>query len=140
VADQEARTPSTKRLHIVLVPGFAGFDALGQLEYYGGITPLLLTNRNRNTSWITGTRSVWEQTLASPESSHQNGLVKKLLWLIMSVAVFTLLYLGVALVRRKPVLFHIMAETGCACGDYHEEVTGLVIFNPLRDRLRESRR
>jgi len=28
------------RLHIVLVPGFAGFDALGQLEYYAGITPL----------------------------------------------------------------------------------------------------
>jgi hypothetical protein len=27
-------------LHVVLVPGFAGFDALGQLEYYSGITPL----------------------------------------------------------------------------------------------------
>jgi triacylglycerol lipase len=40
VADQNAKNPSAKRLHIVLVPGFAGFDALGQLEYYGGITPL----------------------------------------------------------------------------------------------------
>jgi triacylglycerol lipase len=29
-----------KRCHIVLIPGFAGFDALGQLEYYGGVTPL----------------------------------------------------------------------------------------------------
>ncbi len=29
------------RVHIVLVPGFAGFDALGQLEYYAGVTPLL---------------------------------------------------------------------------------------------------
>jgi hypothetical protein len=28
------------RLHIVLVPGFAGFDALGQLEYYAGVTPV----------------------------------------------------------------------------------------------------
>lgn len=28
------------RLHVVLVPGFAGFDALGQLEYYAGVTPL----------------------------------------------------------------------------------------------------
>jgi hypothetical protein len=28
------------RTHIVMVPGFAGFDALGQLEYYAGITPL----------------------------------------------------------------------------------------------------
>jgi len=27
----------------VLIPGFAGFDALGQLEYYGGITPLFQT-------------------------------------------------------------------------------------------------
>jgi hypothetical protein len=26
------------RLHIVLVPGFAGFDALGQLEYFAGVT------------------------------------------------------------------------------------------------------
>ena len=40
MADQKARTRSAKRLHVVLVPGFAGFDALGQLEYYGGITPL----------------------------------------------------------------------------------------------------
>jgi len=39
VADQNARRPS-KRFHVVLIPGFAGFDALGQLEYYGGITPL----------------------------------------------------------------------------------------------------
>ena len=31
---------STPRVHVVLVPGFAGFDALGQLEYYSGITPL----------------------------------------------------------------------------------------------------
>src|SRR5260370_5925452 len=26
------------RLQIVLVPGFAGFDALGQLEYFAGVT------------------------------------------------------------------------------------------------------
>jgi hypothetical protein len=30
----------TGRVHVFLVPGFAGFDALGQLEYYAGITPL----------------------------------------------------------------------------------------------------
>ncbi|BDG02967.1 esterase/lipase family protein [Anaeromyxobacter oryzae] len=28
------------RVHVILVPGFAGFDALGQLEYYAGVTPL----------------------------------------------------------------------------------------------------
>ncbi len=34
------RNPSSRaRVHIVLVPGFAGFDALGQLEYYAGVTP-----------------------------------------------------------------------------------------------------
>jgi triacylglycerol lipase len=33
-------TPSGGRLHIVLIPGFGGFDALGQLEYYAGVTPL----------------------------------------------------------------------------------------------------
>ena len=27
------------RVHVVLVPGFAGFDALGQVEYYAGVTP-----------------------------------------------------------------------------------------------------
>ncbi|MDB4936888.1 MAG: hypothetical protein JWP87_3860 [Labilithrix sp.] len=31
---------SSSRLHVVLVPGFAGFDALGQIEYYAGVTPL----------------------------------------------------------------------------------------------------
>ena len=29
-----------KRFHVILIPGFAGFDALGQLEYYGGVTSL----------------------------------------------------------------------------------------------------
>ncbi len=32
------RADSPGRLHVVLVPGFAGFDALGQLEYYAGVT------------------------------------------------------------------------------------------------------
>lgn len=35
-----SKTPPSSRLHVVLVPGFAGFDALGQLEYYAGVTPL----------------------------------------------------------------------------------------------------
>jgi hypothetical protein len=28
------------RVHVVLVPGFGGFDALGQIEYYAGVTPV----------------------------------------------------------------------------------------------------
>ncbi len=47
MADQNARRP-TKRFHVVLIPGFAGFDALGQLEYYGGITPLFQKWGTRN--------------------------------------------------------------------------------------------
>jgi hypothetical protein len=35
-----SKTPPSPRLHVILVPGFAGFDALGQLEYYAGVTPL----------------------------------------------------------------------------------------------------
>jgi len=31
---------SYQRYHIVLIPGFGGFDALGQVEYYAGITDL----------------------------------------------------------------------------------------------------
>jgi hypothetical protein len=30
--------PHAKRYHLVLVPGFVGFDALGQLVYYAGVT------------------------------------------------------------------------------------------------------
>jgi hypothetical protein len=33
-------TDTPGRAHVVLVPGFAGFDALGQIEYYAGVTPL----------------------------------------------------------------------------------------------------
>ncbi len=41
MAPPQVRTPSAgSRVQVVLIPGFAGFDALGQLEYYGGITPL----------------------------------------------------------------------------------------------------
>ncbi len=29
-----------KRCHIVLIPGFGGFDALGRVNYYAGITEL----------------------------------------------------------------------------------------------------
>jgi len=28
------------RVHVVLVPGFTGFDALGQIHYYAGVTPV----------------------------------------------------------------------------------------------------
>jgi hypothetical protein len=31
---------SSARYHLVLIPGFGGFDALGQVEYYAGVTDL----------------------------------------------------------------------------------------------------
>ncbi|MBZ5686645.1 MAG: hypothetical protein LAP86_16560 [Acidobacteriia bacterium] len=48
MADQEAGLRSHIRSHIVLIPGFAGFDALGQLEYYSGITSLFKSWRSGN--------------------------------------------------------------------------------------------
>jgi hypothetical protein len=45
MAIQGAKAPSAKRFHTVLIPGFAGFDALGQLEYYAGLTPLFQRRR-----------------------------------------------------------------------------------------------
>jgi hypothetical protein len=38
-----------RRHHVVLIPGFAGFDALGQLEYYARITPIFAARRNSAT-------------------------------------------------------------------------------------------
>jgi hypothetical protein len=34
-----ASAASRARVHLVLVPGFGGFDALGQIEYYAEVTP-----------------------------------------------------------------------------------------------------
>ena len=45
------RIPSPRgRTHIVLIPGFVGFDALGQLEYYAGVTPQFQQWRNSRQS------------------------------------------------------------------------------------------
>ena len=40
--------------------------------------------------------------------------------------------------RHTPVLLHVFAETDCACGDLHGEVTGLIIRNPFRDHAPEQ--
>ena len=41
---------AANRYHIVLVPGFGGFDAIGQVEYYTGVTSLFQTWRNSTPS------------------------------------------------------------------------------------------
>ncbi len=53
--------------------------------------------------------------------------------LLSVAAVFSVL----ACVRhRYPVLLHLFSS--CACTDYSDEVTGLTVFNPLRDRSPEA--
>lgn len=49
-----------------------------------------------------------------------------------------LLIAGGYALRHTPVLLHLFAETDCACGDLHEEVSGLIIRNPLRDHAPEQ--
>ncbi|HVP45034.1 MAG TPA: hypothetical protein VMT32_00575 [Bryobacteraceae bacterium] len=48
MAGKNTPVRSRKRRHIVLVPGFGGFDALGQLEYYGGVTPVFHKRKAKN--------------------------------------------------------------------------------------------
>jgi hypothetical protein len=46
-----------RHTHIVLVPGFGAFDALGRVEYYSGITRLFWEWRRHNAAWI-----LWDTT------------------------------------------------------------------------------
>ncbi len=49
-----------------------------------------------------------------------------------------LMIAGVAPVfAGKPVLAHVFGEHDCACGDFHDQVTGFVVWNPFRDRAPE---
>ena len=38
-AGTSSKASVSPRTHIVMIPGFAGFDALGQMEYYAAVTP-----------------------------------------------------------------------------------------------------
>jgi hypothetical protein len=58
--------------------------------------------------------------------------------LAVMVAIFVLLTIYVYRMRSRPVLMHLFAETDCACGDFHEEVSGLIIRNPFRDQTPEK--
>jgi hypothetical protein len=41
-----------ERVHIVLIPGFGGFDALGNVEYYSGVTHLFHRHPSKATDRI----------------------------------------------------------------------------------------
>lgn len=47
---KENRFPRRHLVHIILVPGFGAFDALGQVQYYAGVTSLFQNWRKRNNS------------------------------------------------------------------------------------------
>jgi hypothetical protein len=63
---------------------------------------------------------------------------KNVFWLGTCVAAFLLLTGAAYGIRHTPVLLHVFAETDCACGDFHEEVTGLILLNPFRDTAPEK--
>jgi len=65
-------------------------------------------------------------------------LAKNRYWLALFASLVAVLFLGPALVPDRPVLSHFFADTGCACGEFHEDVTGLVVFNPFRNKLPEQ--
>ncbi len=52
-----------------------------------------------------------------------------------SIAITCILLVALCLtVRERPVLVHLFADTDCACSDYQQELSGFVLFNPLRNR------
>ncbi len=55
------------RTHLVLVPGFGGFDAFGELRYYAGVTRLLSTWRAGDASFPPHTHDAQAWTVSSPE-------------------------------------------------------------------------
>lgn len=64
-------------------------------------------------------------------------LLPKLIFFTFVVAVATVV-VGSGINRgRRPILLHVFSDLNCACGDIHEKVSGLAIWNPLRDRSHE---
>lgn len=55
------------RTHLVLVPGFGGFDAFGELRYYAGITRLLDAWRGGDGAFPDGTHEPAVWTVAPPD-------------------------------------------------------------------------
>jgi len=57
--------------------------------------------------------------------------------LILGLTLFLLVISLFWIKRKNLMLVHVFSDTSCACGDFHEEVSGLNILNPLRDRQPE---
>jgi hypothetical protein len=51
---------------------------------------------------------------------------------LLVVLMSTLTWAGIH--KTRPVLFQLFKETNCACGDYHQELSGFTVLNPFRDR------
>ncbi len=73
------RKPSARgRVHIVLIPGFAGFDALGQLEYYAGVTPQFQLWKKSGASSRTGVALHYFDNFPHGCGPHPSGKAAKL--------------------------------------------------------------
>jgi hypothetical protein len=59
------------------------------------------------------------------------GLILGLVLIIFAASLFWRKHAGI-------ILLHVFADTDCACGDYQEEVSGINVLNPLRDRQPEK--
>jgi len=58
------------------------------------------------------------------------------LGIIVLISVTVVITFLACLRHRYPVLLHLFSS--CACTDYSDEVTGLTVFNPFRDRSPEA--
>jgi hypothetical protein len=65
-------------------------------------------------------------------------IVAPLIFAVLALASTLVFAYRAYIFRSNPVLFHLFADTNCACGDYQEELSGLVLFNPFRDRSPEA--
>ena len=74
-----------------------------------------------------------------PAGEHNNTDVRRkfLTRGLLLVALLPIAVAGAWTRRSRPVWLELLHETDCACGDFHEEVTGYTLLNPFRDRTPE---
>jgi len=77
----------------------------------------LLSQRSSNPAW----------TAKLPRSVRFLGAVSAALIITGAAPLFA----------GRPILAHVFGEYDCACGDFHDQVTGFVVWNPFRDRSPE---
>jgi hypothetical protein len=66
-------------------------------------------------------------------------MTRRVRWVLIALA-FLLIVVAVAFAhpRLSNSSLQLFADTNCACGDYQEDLSGIVILNPFRDRAPED--